>query len=444
MIVRLRLPRVMLSLSISGATYFSVCALRRLPNLDMNSGCSWVFTSDIGLERRLLRKSVVGLGAGFEVSVGSGPVFSSAGFWTASRLFLMASGLGLVEGGDLTGSVSLCASSGSDSSAGESILLSSGIVSGCFTKGSLGSRGLGALSASTSSDGCLGIVSCVKLDVSYFVVGVASFSEICKDSCVSMLVGLELRLAGFVFVGGVTDLGLPALGRKSRESERLSKAGPKGVSFVGDPGRLLSLGLGLPMVGTASTLVLCAFARAIFSIQLGCDGFVGEIFGESGFARALSIQLDLFGLQRFDGLPIGDVSPPSRSAFVLYVDATDLLRLWWRDGMPGLLLLLPSCGRVARLARLLLLELGREFGSWLLSRLLVLMGSSLGMLYELWSPLMPLRVPLAEPGRLKPVIGCALQRLLWLSDLFMSALWTNPPMPLVGEDGRSPAPARRA
>lgn len=222
--------------------------------------------------------------------------------------------------------------------------------------------------------------------------------------------GLELRLAGLDFVGGVTDLILAELGRRSRESERLSIAGPNGVSLVGEAGLLRSPGFGLPMVGPASALVLCAFARAMFSIQLGC-AFEGETFGESGFASALSIQLDLLGLQRFDGLPIGDVRPPSWSAVVLYVDATDLLRLWWRDGGPGLLLP-PSCGRVARSGKLLLLEVGLEPGSWLLSRLSVLIGSSFGMLYELWSPPRPLRMLPLDSGLLRLVIGCALQRLL--------------------------------
>lgn len=133
----------------------------------------------------------------------------------------------------------------------------------------------------------------------------------------SRLAGLELRLLGLVFVGGVSDLMLPASGRMSRESERLSRAGPNGVSFVGDEGLLRSLGLGLPRVGTTSVLALCAFAFAMFSIQLGCAGREAASLGESGLARALSIQLDLLGLKRFEGLPRGDLSPPSWSALVL-------------------------------------------------------------------------------------------------------------------------------
>lgn len=126
------------------------------------------------------------------------------------------------------------------------------------------------------------------------------------------LAGLELRLLGFAFVGDVSDLKAPASERMSRESERFSKAGPNGVSFVGDEGLLRSLGFGLPRVGTISVLALCAFARAMFSIQLGCAGLEAASLGDSGLvARALSTQLDLLGLNRFEGLPRGDFSPPS-------------------------------------------------------------------------------------------------------------------------------------
>jgi hypothetical protein len=127
---------------------------------------------------------------------------------------------------------------------------------------------------------------------------------------VRRLAGLEPRLLGLAFAGGVSNLKLPTSGRMSRESERLSRAGPNGVSFVGDEGLLRSLGLGLPRVGTISVLALCAFAFAMFSIQLGC-GREAVSFGESGLARALSIQLDLFGLNRFEGDPNGDLRPPS-------------------------------------------------------------------------------------------------------------------------------------
>lgn len=237
------------------------------------------------------------------------------------------------------------------------------------------------------------------------------------------LVGLELRLLGFAFVGGVIDLVLARFTsvRMSRESDLLSRAGPNGVSFVGDAGRLLSFGFGLPRVGTISTLVLFAFARAMFSIQLGCAGLEGDAFGESGLANALSIQLDLFGLNRLDGLPRGDLRAPSWSAVVLYVDATDLLLLWLREG--SVCLNDPSsCGRVTRVVRLLLLELGLEFGPWLFSLPLVSTGSSFGMLKDPWRPLSPLRVLAEESCLWSPPSGCALQRLVWLSERFIKAL----------------------
>lgn len=187
MIVRPRLPRVMLSLSTSGATYFSVCALRRLPNLERNSGCSCTLASDIGLERRLLRKSCVGLGAGsgfaetggFEVSAG---VTSGSSIVIESFADPMLSrrdpGFGLVDGGDLTGSVSSRISGDFASSTIGSIVCFSGSLVGDF----LNSSGLGGTSASLSPSDLLGIASCLKLDVASFVVGVASFSEICSDS----------------------------------------------------------------------------------------------------------------------------------------------------------------------------------------------------------------------------------------------------------------------
>lgn len=261
------------------------------------------------------------------------------------------------------------------------------------------------------------------------------------------LVGLELRPIGFAFVGGVIDRVLARLGsvRISRESDLLSMAGPNGVSFVGDAGRLLSLGFGLPRGGAMSTctLFLFAFARAIFSIQLGCAGLEGDALGESGLANALSIQLDLFGLNRFDGLPKGDLRPPSWSAEVLYVEWTDLLLLWLREGNVCLNDA-SSCVRVTKVVRLLLLELGLEFGSWLLSRPLASTGSSFGMLYDPWRPLSPLRALAEESCLCSPPSGCALQRLVWLSERFIKALWTKPPIPLVGDDGRSLVLVRRA
>lgn len=41
-----------------------------------------------------------------------------------------------------------------------------------------------------------------------------------------------------------------------------------------------------------------------------------------------------------------------------------------------------------------------------------------------------------ESPRFKPALACTLHLLLTLSDLFIIALWTKPPRPLVGEAGR--------
>jgi len=116
-IVRDRLPRVMLSLRTSGATYFSGCAFLRLPNLDMNSGLSSLLGLETGLERSVLRKSVTGLVTGsgfgvidgfFEVERGGGMVLSKVGLdLPTSGLPTTLSGLGFVAGGDLTGSASV-------------------------------------------------------------------------------------------------------------------------------------------------------------------------------------------------------------------------------------------------------------------------------------------------------------------------------------------------
>jgi hypothetical protein len=78
--------------------------------------------------------------------------------------------------------------------------------------------------------------------------------------------------------------------------------------------------------GVMSTLARFALAFARLVIQLGWEFFNGAGFvGESGLVRADSIQLDLLGLQRFDGLLPGDRMTPS--SFMLNVDATDLLRV---------------------------------------------------------------------------------------------------------------------
>lgn len=89
----------------------------------------------------------------------------------------------------------------------------------------------------------------------------------------------------------------------------------------------------------------------------------------------------------------------------------------------------------------MLLELSLE-ADWLLVELLL--GSSLGILCDPVSPPYPLLELVAEFCRLSMDPGCALDRLLTLSDLFMKALCTNPPMPFVGDVGRSVAFASRA
>lgn len=177
--VRPRLPRVILSLRTSGATYFSVWALRRLPNLDMNSGCSWALGSETGRERRVLRKSVVGLGAGsgsglssgFAVPMGGDLVeLVTLGCLPSSGLSEMVSGLGLVGGGDFADSGSACLLGASETSGFSADI------------DSLELRGAGSSPIFVSADLLLGAASSLKFEVSSLVVGVASFSEICKDS----------------------------------------------------------------------------------------------------------------------------------------------------------------------------------------------------------------------------------------------------------------------
>ena len=80
------------------------------------------------------------------------------------------------------------------------------------------------------------------------------------------------------------------------------------------------------MRGVDSALPRCAFAFARFSIQLGCALIEDVGLGDSGFVRALSIQLDLVGLKRLEGLAGGDVALSS-GVLTVYADATDLLRL---------------------------------------------------------------------------------------------------------------------
>ena len=92
---------------------------------------------------------------------------------------------------------------------------------------------------------------------------------------------------------------------------------------------------------------------------------------------------------------------------------------------------------------LLLLDVGLEEDS-ILASVLSGVGSSFGMLYDPVSPPYPLLVLFKELSLLMFGPGCALQRLFTLSERFIMALWTKPPMPFVGELGRSGAFAIRA
>lgn len=68
-------------------------------------------------------------------------------------------------------------------------------------------------------------------------------------------------------------------------------------------------------------------------------------------------------------------------------------------------------------------------------------GSSFGILREPTNPFLtlpnPLRMLAVEFSLLKPPLGCALHLLLTLSFRFNIALWTKPPIPLVGDGGLS-------
>ena len=150
---------------------------------------------------------------------------------------------------------------------------------------------------------------------------------------------------------------------------------------MGEPGLELSPSsfLGVPGRGVESALARSAFALAMFAIQLGCAFFAALGLGDSGRVSALSIQLDFVGLKRFEGLPGGEVAPSSPAA--LCEEKTDLLRPC-RDivGLVKVSYFSPPCVMV-RFVRLLLLEVGREDGSWLDSPLPGV-GSSFGMLYD--------------------------------------------------------------
>ena len=159
--VRPRLPRVMFALRTSGATYFSCCALRKVPNLDKNSGCSWLSGLETGLERRVLRKSVVGLGEGsglgvmlgFEVVSGGGMALSASGaFVETSGMSSTISGFDSVFTGlaspDSLGTSSCFSGSDSDFSS-----------SGATTGELLSPRVTGSSTTSGLTGGLIAIVS---------------------------------------------------------------------------------------------------------------------------------------------------------------------------------------------------------------------------------------------------------------------------------------------
>ena len=112
-------------------------------------------------------------------------------------------------------------------------------------------------------------------------------------------------------------------------------------------------------------------------------------------------------------------------------------------GLTNKSLSLCPCAIVKLVKLLLLLELGFASDLMLFSPLLA-PGSSLGILYDPASPPYPLRELVIEFCLFRSEPGCALHRLLTLSERFMIALCTKPPMPFVGDGGRSGALASRA
>ena len=187
------------------------------------------------------------------------------------------------------------------------------------------------------------------------------------------------------------------------------------VSFVGEADLEPPSSTGF---GVLLLLARSAFAFAMSAIQLGWLLRAAVGLGESGFVIELSSQLDFVGLQRFDGLDGGEVCASAAARFS--VDNTDLLRLCGSAGFTKTSLSSRACVTV-KIVKLLLLELGREDGS-LLPSLLLDIGSSLGMLYEPVSPPCPLRELAAEFCLFIFGPGCALHRLLTLSERFIIAL----------------------
>lgn len=158
-----------------------------------------------------------------------------------------------------------------------------------------------------------------------------------------------------------------------------------------------------------------AFALARLAIHAGCAFFAGDGGLASCFeVKALSIQLDLLGLHLFEGLDGAeavDISP-----FVVYIEATD-----------------PCLTCVDLTSVLLSVKSMFERGRTKESVVMVSAGrSSFGILCEPCNPPWPDRIDSARPR----AEGCALERLLMLSERFSIALCTNPPISFVGEGDR--------
>jgi hypothetical protein len=199
-------------------------------------------------------------------------------------------------------------------------------------------------------------------------------------------------------------------------------------SFVFDGRLTVAEGSGEPAGGLLSaaarprsTLLRCCLILLISAIQAGCWGGGSLGFGESGLLSALSSQLDLVGLHRFEGLGGGEFSVDLLSSPNVVVEAavTDFPRVCC--GSAGFTNS-PLELSVNSFVMVILLELdpGREFGSIELPRLKLLgLESNLGMLTEPGKPPKlaptPLRLLAVELCLLRPGAACALHLLLILS-----------------------------
>ena len=245
-------------------------------------------------------------------------------------------------------------------------------------------------------------------------------------SSTATIVGFGEVITGFDFGGGVAvSAGLG--GDESRGARSLPNvSAPKSFVFGG---RLTAAeGSGEPVGGLLSatarprsTLLRCCLILLISAIQAGCWGGGSLGFRESGLLSALSSQLDLVGLHRFEGLGGGEFSVDLLSSPNVVVEAavTDFPRLCC--GSAGFTNS-PLELSVNSFVMVILLELdpGREFGSIELPRLKLLgLESNLGMFTELGKlPKLaptPLRLLAVEFCLLRPGVACALHLLLILS-----------------------------